>query len=164
MMDGPQTPDIHIRRHFLSLIGIGGVFLSSRNANATQVKKPLVMQSITQPQNGSAQAFIERSFEMRQLAIEHGDQPYGAVVVKNGKIIGQSWSRVILDSDATGHAEMSAIRDAGRRAGRESLSGAILYSSSHPCAMCEAAASWVGIASMIHGHSAVDAGPPQTCS
>lgn len=164
MMDGPQPPSLLFRRRFLSLIGIGGVFLSSRNADATQVQKPSVMQSITQPQNGSAQAFIERSFEMRQLAIDRGDQPYGAVVVKNDQIIGQSWSRVILDSDATGHAEMSAIRDAGQRVGRESLSGAILYSSSHPCAMCEAAASWVGIANMIHGRAATDAGPPQSCS
>ena len=141
-----------------------GTGLWHRGSEAKQALSRLAAKPIVQPNAGSSQNFVERSFEMRQLAIDHGDQPYGAVVVSNGRIIGQSWCRVILDNDPTGHAEMSALRDTARRAGRGSLSGAILYSSSHPCAMCEAAADWVGIATMIHGRSAVDAGPPQSCS
>ena len=100
---------------------------------------------------------------MRRLAIEYGDQAFGAVVVRRGRIIGQSWSRVILDQDPTGHAEMSAIRDAAARLNNGNLSGATLYSSSRPCPMCEAAAYWSGIDKMIHGEDAINAGRPRLC-
>jgi len=58
---------------------------------------------------------------MMQQAVDSGDQPYGAVVVKGGRIVGQSQSRVILDRDPTGHAEMAAIRDAARRLANRDL-------------------------------------------
>jgi tRNA(Arg) A34 adenosine deaminase TadA len=83
--------------------------------------------------------------------------------VRDGAIIGQSWSRVILDNDPTGHAEISAIRDAARRAGSRDLSGAIIYSSSRPCPMCEAAAYWARIDQMIYGRGTANAGVPRLC-
>ena len=119
--------------------------------------------AIEQPKSATAKSFIERAFLMRRLGVEKGDRPYGAVVVKNGKIIGQSWSRVVLDRDGTGHAEMAALRDASNRAGPGALAGATLYSSSHPCSMCEAAAAWVGIEKMIYGPNAQDGGRPKSC-
>ncbi|NNE79546.1 MAG: nucleoside deaminase, partial [Silicimonas sp.] len=79
---------------------------------------------------------------MRQTAVERGDQAYSAVIVQNNQIVGQSWSRVVIDQDPTGHAEMSAIRDAARRLDSRNLTGATMYSSSRPCSMCEAAAYW----------------------
>lgn len=119
--------------------------------------------TILQPQTPTTMAFIERAFEMRRRAIEYGDQPYGAIIVINDVIVGQSWSRVILDQDPTAHAEISAIRDTARRLGSRNLSGAIMYSSSAPCPMCEAAAYWAGIERLIHGRKANDAGAPQLC-
>jgi tRNA(Arg) A34 adenosine deaminase TadA len=119
--------------------------------------------SIPQPTTRDAAAFIDRAFDMRRLAIEYGDQAHGAVVVRDGAIIGQSWSRVILDNDPTGHAEISAIRDAARRAGSRDLSGAIIYSSSRPCPMCEAAAYWARIDQMIYGRGTANAGVPRLC-
>ena len=77
---------------------------------------------------------------------------------------GEPWSRVRLDEDPTAHAEMSALRDAAKRSGPGALRGAVLYSSSHPCSMCQAAADWVGIATMIYGGSATNAGPPRSCA
>ena len=118
---------------------------------------------IRQPATVSDTAFIERAFEMRTLAVQRGDQAYGAVVVRGGKIIGQSSSRVLLDQDPTAHAEMSAIRDAARRAQNRDLSGATLYSSSRPCPMCEAAAYWSGISEMVHGKDVTNAGSPKLC-
>ena len=100
---------------------------------------------------------------MRQKAIELGDQAYGSVVVRNGVIIGQSSSRVILDEDPTGHAEMAAIRDTARRLGSRDLNGATMYSSSRPCPMCEAAAYWAGIGQMVHGRDGDNAGAPKLC-
>ena len=91
-----------------------------------------------------------------------GDQAFGAVVVKDGRIIGFGPSRVVLKKDATAHAEREAIREAQARLGRSDLSGCMLYSSSRPCSACEAAAAEANIARMIHGRDATDAGRPRS--
>jgi len=118
---------------------------------------------IVQPVSPTDRGFIERAFEMRRLAVEYGDQAYGAVIVRDGIVIGQSWSRVVLDQDPTGHAEMAAIRDAARRQNERNLTDSIMYSSSRPCPMCEAAAYWAGIGAMMYGQSADNAGVPKLC-
>lgn len=97
---------------------------------------------------------------MRRLAVSRGDQPYGAVVVQGGRIVGHGPSRVLERNDPSAHAEREAIRDAQARFGVEALRGAVLYSTSRPCALCEAAAAQAGIASMIHGAQLTDAGAP----
>ena len=106
---------------------------------------------------------MSRAFEMRQKAVDMGDQPFGAVVVMGGKIVGQSWSRVVLDNDPTAHAEMAAIRDAAERLNSRDLSGATMYSSSRPCPMCEAAAYWANVSEMLYGKSISPAGTPGLC-
>ncbi|MGQ0677388.1 MAG: nucleoside deaminase [Rhodospirillales bacterium] len=116
---------------------------------------------IVQPAEAAPRGFIARAFDMRRLAEKQGDQPYGAVVVRDGRIVGQAPSRVIAANDPTAHAETEAIRDAARRLGTRNLGGAVLYSSSRPCPMCEAAAYWAGIAGMVHGADIADAGPPR---
>ena len=122
-----------------------------------------VEDEIIQPQTPGEEAYIRRAFEMRQEAVNRGDQAYGAIVVRDKLIIGQSWSRVVLDDDPTAHAEMAAIRDAAMRSGSARLNGATMYSSSRPCPMCEAACYWAGIHEMIHGRSADSAGSPTIC-
>jgi len=109
----------------------------------------------------SPRAFIDRAFVLRAAAEAAGDQPYGAVVVRDGRIVGEAPSRVVVNGDPTAHAETEAIRDAALRLGGRDLSGCVLYSSSRPCPMCEAAAYWAGIAGMVHGAAATDAGRPR---
>ncbi|MET0632672.1 MAG: deaminase, partial [Xanthobacteraceae bacterium] len=104
--------------------------------------------------------FIDAAFKMKAEAVRLGDQPFGAVVVKDGRIIGYGPSRVILKQDTTAHAEREAIREAQARLGTD-LSGCLLYSTSRPCAACERAAAHAQIARMIHGADATDAGPPR---
>ncbi len=116
---------------------------------------------IRQPPSATPAAFIERAFALRQEAGAGGDQPYGAVVVRDGRIVGEAPSRVVTAGDPTAHAETEAIRDAARRLGARSLAGCILYSSSRPCPMCEAAAYWARIERLVHGAQAQDAGAPQ---
>ncbi len=163
-MNNKQTPESPHRRKLLSCFGLGAVSILLPSPIRAQAKslQNLSAEPIRQPSEGAPQAFIDRAFEMRQLAIDHGDQACGAVVVKGDVIIGQSWSRVVLDGDPTGHAEMSAIRDAARR-GQASLSSALLYSTSIPCSMCQGAAAWVGIAGMRYGRSGTDGGQPNSC-
>ena len=120
-------------------------------------------QSIQQPDVPSDEAFIARAFKARNLASAMGDQPYGAIVVRDNKIIGLSPSRVVTEHDPTAHAELAAIRDTAKRIGSRDLSGAILYSSSRPCPMCEAAAYWANIEEMKYGQTATSAGRPKLC-
>ena len=150
------------RRQLVTFLGVDAVLCSPLLSAATLPSRQTQKQ-IIQPKMPGHKAFIHRAFEMRRLAIEYGDQDYGAVVVIGDVIIGQSYSRVIIDQDPTGHAEMSAIRDASERLNNRDLTSAILYSSSRPCPMCEAAAYWAGIESMIYGRNVNEAGAPQLC-
>jgi len=104
---------------------------------------------------------MERAFEMRRRAIERGDQPYGAIIVKEGRIVGEGVSAVVTDNDPTAHAEMQAIRDAARRLGARDLTGCEMYGTSRACPMCEAGAYWARIARMYYGTSIADAGAPR---
>jgi tRNA(Arg) A34 adenosine deaminase TadA len=97
---------------------------------------------------------------MRRLALGWGDQPYGAVVVQGDRIVGEGPSRVVRRNDPDAHAEREAIRDARERFGPQVLQGAVLYSTSRPCALCEAAAARAGIVRMVHGPDLQDAGAP----
>ncbi|MDX2005236.1 MAG: nucleoside deaminase [Meiothermus sp.] len=106
------------------------------------------------------QAFMRRAAELRQQAVSAGDQPYGAVVVKDGRIVGEGPSRVVVSQDPTAHAEMEAVRDAARRLGSRDLRGCELYSTSRACKMCETAAYWAGISRMYFGSDVADAGAP----
>ena len=107
------------------------------------------------------QEFIEAAFWMKDEAVRGGDQPFGAVVVKDRRIIGFGPSRVIARKDWTAHAEREAMRAAHGRLGSLDLSGCLLYSTSRPCANREAAAAAAGIARMFHGRDAADAGVPR---
>jgi len=104
--------------------------------------------------------FMARAEEMRRRAIASGDQPYGAVVVKDGVVVGEGVSAVVTANDPTAHAERQAIRDATRRLGPAGLAGCVLYGTSRACPMCEAAAYEAGIARMYFGAAIVDAGAP----
>ncbi len=109
---------------------------------------------------GGHKAFIEQAFAMRRRAVSEGDQAYGAVVVKNGLVVGLGPSRVVTNTDATAHAEMEALRDAGRTLGTHDLSGCILYTTSPPCRMCETAAHWGNIERVYTGADIADRGKP----
>ncbi len=157
-----KNNDSIARRKFINLAGIAAVILpvfTSRSGHAANNNLP----AIDQPSDQSEQSFIDRAFEMRRQAISIGDQGYGAVVVRDGVIVGQSPSHVIVNRDPTAHAEMEAIRDASARLGNRDLSGCILFSSSSACPMCEAAAYWANIDRMVYGAARNDGGRPSLC-
>lgn len=110
---------------------------------------------------GAHALFVNVAFAMKQRAIENGDQPFGAVVVRNGDVIGYGPSRVVVNKDLTAHAEREAIRDAQVKLDRADLSECVMYSTSRPCADCERAAADARISRMYYGLDATDAGPPR---
>ena len=80
-------------------------------------------------------------------------RPFGAVIVKDGKVLGSGSNRAILDNDPTAHAEIVAIRDACRKLQSYRLDGSVMYSSSEPCPMCLSAMYWAGIKELYFGCS-----------
>lgn len=94
------------------------------------------------PANFSAEdeRFMQRALELaRHARDEHEEVPVGAVLVLNGEIAGEGWNRNITTHDPTAHAEISALRDAGRRVGNHRLPGSTLYVTLEPCLMCAGA-------------------------
>ena len=84
--------------------------------------------------------------------------PFGAIVVKNNKVIGKGRNMVLKNNDPTCHAEIEAIREACRNLGNYDLSGCELYASSYPCPMCLGAIIWANIRKVYYANSAEDAG------
>jgi len=86
----------------------------------------------------------------------HGG-PFGAVVVRRGKIVGRGWNQVTSTNDPTAHAEVSAIRDACRRLKTFQLDDCELYTSCEPCPMCLAAIYWARCRRVYYGNTRQDA-------
>ena len=82
--------------------------------------------------------------------------PFGACVVKNGKIIGRGSNHVLANNDPTAHAEVMAIRDACKNIGSYDLSGCEMYTSSYPCPMCFSAIIWANIKKVYYGNTVED--------
>ena len=83
--------------------------------------------------------------------------PFGACIVKDGKIIGRGSNHVLVYNDPTAHAEIMAIRDACNNINSYDLSGAELYTSCYPCPMCLSAIIWSNIKMVYYGNTKEDA-------
>jgi guanine deaminase len=83
--------------------------------------------------------------------------PFGAVIVRNGEIVGRGWNRVTSTNDPTAHAEIVAIRDACARLKTFSLAGCEIYTSCEPCPMCLAAIYWARLDRIFYAATCQDA-------
>ena len=92
-----------------------------------------------------------------QNVLSHDGGPFGAVVVRDGKIIATGTNLVTSTNDPTAHAEVVAIRAACRTLGDFQLTGCVVYSSCEPCPMCLAAIFWARCDAIFYGNSAADA-------
>jgi guanine deaminase len=93
---------------------------------------------------------------LKGIEHNHGG-PFGAVVVKDGKIISKAHNEVLKLGDATAHAEMNAIRKASKKLGSFDLSGCEIYTTCMPCPMCMGAIRWANIKSVYFGATSQDA-------
>jgi guanine deaminase len=124
---------------------------------ATMPKKKLRASSPSGP-GVDTELFMRRAIALSRDAILRRDGgPFGCVVVKEGKIIGEGWNQVIANNDPTAHGEIVAIRKACRELKTFSLDGCDLYTSSEPCPMCLAAIYWSRIARIFFGNTRADA-------
>ena len=96
--------------------------------------------------------------EARKTMNENKGGPFGAVVTdSNGNVISVASNRVLEDCDATAHAEVVAIRKAGKALGTYDLSGCTLYATGYPCPMCLSAIIWANIKKVYYGTNLKDA-------
>lgn len=99
---------------------------------------------------------IAKGLSSENLVTNSGG-PFGAVVVKNGEIIGKGSNHVLKNNDPTAHAEIMAIRDACKNINSYDLSDCELYTSCYPCPMCLSAIIWSNIKKVYYGNTASDA-------
>jgi tRNA(adenine34) deaminase len=95
--------------------------------------------------------FMRRALELARRAQEEGEVPVGAVVVLEGKIVGEGWNRPIAAADPTAHAEIQALRSATQALKNYRLPGASLYVTLEPCDMCIGAMFHARISRAIFG-------------
>jgi guanine deaminase len=101
--------------------------------------------------------FLRRAIEIALGGIKVGGGPFGAVIVKDNKIISESFNMVILNNDPTSHAEILAIRIASSLLHSHDLHECTLYSSCEPCPMCLGAIYWSGIMKVVFSCGRSDA-------
>jgi tRNA(adenine34) deaminase len=99
------------------------------------------------------EALMRRALELARRAQDEGEVPVGAVVVLDGKIVGEGWNRPIGAHDATAHAEIQALRAAAQAVRNYRLTGATLYVTLEPCDMCVGAMFHARIARAVYGAS-----------
>jgi tRNA(adenine34) deaminase len=97
--------------------------------------------------------YMQVALELAAQAAEAGEVPVGAVVVKDGEIIGRGSNAPIGRHDPTAHAEIQAMREAAQKLGNYRLVGCTLYVTLEPCAMCSGAIQHARIARLVYGAS-----------
>ena len=108
--------------------------------------------------DGEDRAHLDRAVALSRAGMEAGEGgPFGAVVVRDGRVLGEGWNRVTATADPTAHAELVAIRRACRRVGSFDLGGAVVYATCEPCPMCWGAIHWARCARVVFANVAADA-------
>lgn len=107
------------------------------------------------PSRDADSLYLRRAIALSERARASGRHPFAALVVApSGEVLAAAENRAIgPDCDATGHAELEAVRAASRHHSPEALAAATLYSSAEPCAMCAGAIYWSGIGRVVYGLS-----------
>jgi tRNA(Arg) A34 adenosine deaminase TadA len=104
------------------------------------------------------QKFMRRAIALsREKMQKNCGGPFGAVIVKNGKVIGEGWNQVTSGNDPTAHAEVTAIRAACKKIKNFSLKGCDIYTSCEPCPMCLAAIYWARLERIYYANTRKDA-------
>ncbi|WP_237565428.1 nucleoside deaminase [Ornithinimicrobium cavernae] len=110
------------------------------------------------PPGAEHAGYLRQAVELARQGVATGDGgPFGALVVRDGEVIGRGWNRVIGTNDPTAHAEVTAIRAACERLGTFQLTGAVVYASCEPCPMCLGAVYWARPAALYYAATRHDA-------
>ena len=112
--------------------------------------------------DASDELWMQEALRCAQRALDAGEVPVGAVVVHAARIVGRGWNRNVTDCDPTAHAEIVALREAGRNVGNHRLGDCELFTTIEPCAMCAGAAVHARIRRLVYGADDPKAGAVQS--
>lgn len=101
--------------------------------------------------------YLRQAVEIAKQNIEKGGGPFGAIIVKDNKIVAQCGNSVTNDNDPTAHAEVNCIRSACKKLNTFDLSGCVIYSSCEPCPMCLSAIYWARLDRLVYAATRQDA-------
>jgi tRNA(Arg) A34 adenosine deaminase TadA len=101
--------------------------------------------------------FMRRAIALSRTCLASDEGPFGAVVVHEGRIIGEGVNRVIPTGDPTAHAEIVAMREACKTIRSHVLEGAVIYTSCEPCPMCLGAIWWARVSEIVYANNREDA-------
>jgi len=127
--------------------------LTRRNISAGNVPA-----NSSEIQTRSDELWMEEALRCAQRALELGEVPVGAVVVRDGQIVGMGWNQNIAGFDPTAHAEIMALREAGAALGNHRLGDCDLFVTIEPCAMCAGAMVHARIRRLVYGSDDPKAG------
>jgi tRNA(adenine34) deaminase len=99
----------------------------------------------------SDEHWMEEALRCAQRALEASEVPVGAVIVLNDQIVGRGWNRNLTDCDPTAHAEIIALREAGKHVGNHRLGDCELFATIEPCAMCAGALVHARLRRLVYG-------------
>lgn len=105
----------------------------------------------------NCEGYMQEAIKLSVENIDHNGGPFGAVIVKDGKIVAKGVNRVTSNNDPTAHAEVNAIREASKVLGTFDLSGCEIYSSCEPCPMCLGAIYWARLDKLYFANTKLDA-------
>ncbi|GAB6059841.1 nucleoside deaminase [Desulfonatronum parangueonense] len=105
----------------------------------------------------TAEYFMRKAIALSLTSVKQGGGPFGAIVVKGGKVIAEASNSVTRDNDPTAHAEVNAIRQACRELNTFDLSGCMIFTTCEPCPMCLGAIYWARLDCVYFGNNKEDA-------
>jgi tRNA(adenine34) deaminase len=120
--------------------------LNNKRMEMTETSKPDSLVATAQDE-----LFMHQAIILAQRAESEGEVPVGALLVRDGKVIGEGWNRPITTSDPTAHAEIMALRDAGKRVANYRLPDTTLYVTLEPCPMCAGAIVHARVKRVVYG-------------
>lgn len=100
--------------------------------------------------------FMREAIKICEAGIKAGQSPFGAVIVKNGRVVAGGHNQVWKDTDITAHGEIVTIRKANKKLKKIKLDGCTIYSTTEPCPMCFSASHWAGVDRIVYGASIAD--------
>ncbi|MEA3498654.1 MAG: nucleoside deaminase [Campylobacterota bacterium] len=101
--------------------------------------------------------YMRYAIEISKIGIQNGQTPFGAIIVKDDKVISKTHNQVFSLTDITAHAEMIALKKACKNTNSIDLSGSTIYSTCEPCPMCFSAINWARIDRIVYGANIDDA-------
>lgn len=102
------------------------------------------------------EVFMQKAIELSRLAVAHGNEPFGAVLVKDGEIVFTNENQIYTRHDPTFHGEAGLIREFCAQSSVTDLRDYTMYSSCEPCFMCSGAMVWVKLGRLVYGASNIE--------